>query len=116
MNTSFEEELQNEKINFKLSTSLKNLLDFKAKASGLDRSKYLKNLIIDSNIQINNYSNTRRLIYECNKIGVNINQISKSINTLIKGNKIDEIDYEDIINNLAIMNDRLEEILNGKES
>ena len=60
----------------------RELIDEKAKQCSLSRSGYLLRIAIDGIIVIQDLDTMRGFTYEVNKIGTNINQIAKEINTM----------------------------------
>lgn len=52
----------------------------RVKLSGLDRSQYMRLMALKGIIYNEDLESTRQLSYEINKIGTNINQITKQVN------------------------------------
>lgn len=71
---------KNNRIEFKLSEYEKSIFDEKMKRWGFDNMSEFLRCLIRSDDSL--YLPTRtQLIYEINKIGVNLNQITKNLNT-----------------------------------
>lgn len=88
-----EKRKRTEPIKFRVYESEKKIIDEKAKRLGLDRSKYLRKVSLQEPLIIIDMSKIDKLIYEVNKIGVNINQIAKYANghNVLYKNDIKEI-------------------------
>ena len=90
---------------FRLSEEQKQLLNSKAKAVNMNGTQFLIKYIESSNINIktNNKKDLKELIWNINKIGTNINQLSHGLNYSIQLEKLDSYNYENLINKLAII-------------
>jgi len=100
---------------FRISKNLKDLLESKSKNSNLSASEFLRQSILSSNITIkpSNKKVLKELIWNVNKIGVNINQLSHGLNYSIQMEKLDFYNYKNLINKLIIIENRLDLILEG---
>lgn len=66
------------------------IVEEKAKELNIDTTKYIKRMAVNGYIITYNLDKINDLIYEVNKIGININQVAK------KANEIDNIYKKDI--------------------
>lgn len=98
---------------FRISKNLKDLLESKSKNSNLSASEFLRQSISSSNITIkpSNKKDIKELIWNINKIGVNINQLSHGLNYSIQFEKLDSYNYKNLINKLIIIENQLDSIL-----
>lgn len=105
--------MNNKVFKFRLSNKLFDLLDSKSKDLNISSSEFLRNVIESSNITIKptNKKDLKELIWNVNKIGVNINQISHGLNYSIQMEKLDSYNYKNLINKLVIIETRLDSIL-----
>jgi len=69
-----------EKLEFYVSDEEFKIIEEKKEKSGLNRSEYLRKMAIQGAIVKIDMSTINDLIYEINKIGVNINQIARKVN------------------------------------
>jgi hypothetical protein len=94
---------KNEKIEVRVSKLEKEYIHKKAKSIGYkNSSEYIRNSIITP--ENHNRVAMRGMVYEVNKIGVNLMQITKHCNTY------KEIDIE-VLQALMTMQEQLEEVL-----
>ena len=102
-----------ELFKFRISKDLKNLLELKSQYANMSASEFLRQFISSSNIyvQINNKKDLKELIWNINKIGVNINQLAHSLNYSIQMEKLDSYNYKNLINKLVIIENQLDSIL-----
>lgn len=103
--------MKNKEVKFRLSTELYNMLLFKASASNKNVSDYLRTSIHDSNVRMNESKDISRLIGSVNKVGNNINQIAHNLNIANNSNKLDDINYNNILDKLTIIEYQLKELL-----
>lgn len=75
-------------ITFRVTPEDKKLLEQKAKFCNLCEADYLRKIIRENVIIIENEQEKKDYLYELNKIGVNINQIARVVNE--NGNISDE--------------------------
>lgn len=92
--------LRKKQINLKVTEDELRIIDKKAEVACLSRNGYLIKMAIEGFVIVQDLDNMRDVTNEINKIGVNINQIAKHINTT---NNIYKSDMEEI-------NKQLEEI------
>ena len=92
--------LRKERIELKVTKDELRIIDKKAEVACLSRNGYLIKMAIEGFVIVQDLDNMRDVTNEINKIGVNINQIAKHINTT---NNIYKSDMEEI-------NKQLEEI------
>lgn len=63
----------------------------KAKKAKMNITKYIRKMAVDGSITIYDLKDAHNLIYEINKIGVNVNQLAKKANEI---NNIYKVDIE----------------------
>lgn len=80
--------------NVYLSEKEYELMKKKIEASNLSASNYFRRMITDGIIIVPDTKGKRELIEEINRIGVNINQIAKHVNTKRNLNKSDNDDLK----------------------
>ena len=97
-------------INIRMSNELFNLLTLKAKAVGKSNSEFIREAIQETEVKQSNSKDTSKLIASLNQIGNNINQIAKSLNSAKLQNKLEDIDYKDLLNSLTISQRYLKDI------
>ena len=68
-------------IHFRLDKKLKEKIKLESKKSNLTMSKYINNCLKNKSIIV--IENGKEIYYELNKIGNNINQIAKKLNSNI---------------------------------
>lgn len=102
-----------ELFKFRISKDLKDLLESKSQYANMSASEFLRRFISSSNINIktNNKKELKELLWNINKIGTNINQLSHALNYSIKLEKLDSYNYKNLINKLAIIESQLDSIL-----
>lgn len=103
--------MKDTQINFRLSGELFNILNLKAKATNRTNSDYIRSLIANTEISINEEKEIVRLISSINHIGNNINQIARTLNKANLSNKLSDIEYEKLLNRLIIIENNLSELL-----
>ena len=103
---------------FRLSPELDDLLKLKSEKANLNASEFLRKFIESSNVVVkaNNKKDLKELIcnkaiWNINKIGTNINQLSHSLNYSIQMEKLDNYNYSNLINKLVIIENQLDLIL-----
>ncbi len=100
-------------ITLRISEELDNMLTLKAISVNKNRSDYLRDSISKSNIAIDTSKDIKRLIGSINKVGNNINQIAHNLNIANKSNKLNDVDYNNIKDELTIIEHQLIEVLKG---
>ena len=102
-----------ELFKFRISKDLKDLLELKSQYANMSASEFLRQFISSSNINIktNNKRDLKELIWNINKIGTNINQLSHGLNYSIQLEKLDSYNYKNLINKLEIIESQLDSIL-----
>ena len=107
--------MKDRQINIRMNKDILNILEFKAKASNMSKTEYVTRAILDSEIKVtNNSKDISKLIGSVNKIGNNINQIARNLNVANKQDKLDDINYNNLLDKLMIIQYQLNEILNSK--
>jgi hypothetical protein len=99
--------MKDKTINLRLTNELFNQLTFKATASGRNNSEYIREVINNSEIRVDNSKNINELLFQLNRIGNNLNQISKNLNIANNENSLNDVDYENLLNELTIFNYQL---------
>ena len=94
-------------INFRLTKELNDVLILKSKEANMTTSNFLRTAIIDARIQINKDKNIAKKISAINQIGNNINQIARTLNIANSGDFLSDINYENILNELIIIEEKL---------
>ena len=105
--------MQDKMFKFRLSQEQRQLLDSKAKSVNMNSTQFLIKYIESSNITIkpSNKKDLKELIWNINKIGTNINQLSHGLNYSIQLEKLDSYNYKNLINKLIIIENQLDSIL-----
>jgi len=67
-------------VNIRFTTKEKQVLEQKSQKTGLSKSAYIRNLIIDSKIKPTPTKEYLELSKQVQKIGYNVNQIAKAVN------------------------------------
>jgi len=97
-------------LRIRLTDELYNMLSFKAEASNKTMSEYIRELINNSEVKSSN-KNYGALLGAINKIGNNVNQIAHNLNIANNANKLDEVDYDNILTSLLLIEQNLKSIL-----
>lgn len=92
--------VRKKKLSLRVTENELKIIDKKAEVACLSRNAYLIKMAIEGYVIVQDLENMRDVTNEINKIGVNINQIAKHINTT---NNIYKSDMKEI-------NKQLEEI------
>ena len=98
-------------ITLRISDELDNMLTLKSAAANKNRSDYLRDSISKSNIAIDTTKDIRMMLGSINKVGNNINQIAHNLNIANNNNKLDDINYNNILDKLTIIEYQLKELL-----
>lgn len=85
--------VRKKKLSLRVTENELRIIDKKAEVACLSRNGYLIKMGIEGAVIVQDLDNMRELTNEINKIGVNINQIAKHINTT---NNIYKSDIEEI--------------------
>lgn len=96
---------------FRLSSELYDLLILKSNNANLNISEFLRKTIESTTVKTNNKNEIKQLIWNVNKIGTNINQLSHALNYSIQMQKLDKYSYANLINQLSIIETQLNNIL-----
>lgn len=80
-------------INFRVTLAERQMIKDRIMKSGTEDGEYLRRMAIDGYIFHLDNSDLKQLIYEINKIGININQIAHKIN---KENEVYQTDMDEI--------------------
>ena len=105
--------MKNKIFKFRLSQELDDLLKSKSEKLSLNPSEFLRKVIESSSIVVkeSNKKDLKELIWNLNKIGANINQLSHGLNYLMQMQKLDNYNYNYLINKLSIIENQLDKIL-----
>ncbi len=103
--------MKDKQINIRLNQDILNLLELKSKAINMNKSEYIIKAIIDSDIKADNSKDICMLLGSVNKIGNSINQIARNLNIANNNNKLDDINYNNILDKLTIIEYQLKDIL-----
>ncbi len=105
--------MKKDEFKFRISKELKDLLNSKSQEANMNSSEFLRELILSSqiNIKTTNKKDLKELIWNVNKLGVNINQLSQGLNYSIQMKKLDSYNYKNLINKLIIIENQLDSIL-----
>ena len=90
------------------------MLQLKSKASNMTASNYIRTSINNSKIKVDDSKDIGKLIGAINKVGNNINQIAYTLNKANNSNRLNDIDYNNILDKLIIIEYQLKEILKNK--
>ncbi len=103
-----ENRLRKNRIVIRVTDDELRIINKKAEASRLNRTKYIIETLINGYVIVQDLESLRNLTNEINKIGVNINQIAKHINTT---NNIYKSDMEEMKNQLEQIYKIVEKLL-----
>lgn len=109
-----EKSLKKREIKFRLSEELYQILLQKSEASNKNVSAFLRDNIIEKKAEVSNPINTKdlaKLLGSANKIGNNLNQIAHTLNIANNANKLDDVKYESILDQLIILEYGLNNLL-----
>jgi len=100
-------------ISIRLSEEVIKTLEFKSKAININKTAYITKSILDSDIKADNSRDIRSLLNAINKIGNNINQIAHTLNIANKNDNLKDVKYDDLLNQMIIIEHHLKDILKG---
>ena len=103
--------MKDKQINIRVNQEILNTLMVKANVANMKKSEYIIKCILNSNIKVDNSKDICKLIGSVNKIGNNINQIAKNLNIANNTNKLDDINYNNLLDKLTIIEYQLKNIL-----
>ena len=103
--------MKDKQINIRVNEEILKTLIVKANAANMNKSEYIIKCILNSNIKVDNSKDISKLIGSVNKIGNNINQIAKNLNIANNTNKLDDINYNNLLDKLTIIEYQLKNIL-----
>lgn len=87
-------------------------LVIKAKSLNMSNSEYLRSTICNTEL---NYKTNEKdfgyLIGALNKIGNNINQIARNLNVARNEQTLNQVDYDDLMNQLIIINSEIKSLV-----
>ena len=98
-------------INFRLTKELNDVLIFKSSEANMTTSDFLRSAITDARIQLNRDKDIAKKISAINQIGNNINQIARTLNIANAGSFLNDLSYENILNELIIIEEKLSQEL-----
>jgi len=102
--------MKDKMLRIRLNDELYNMLAFKAEASDKNMSEYVRELISNSEVKANE-KDYIYLIGAVNKIGNNLNQIAYNLNYARNKDKLDDIDYDNLLASLLLIENTLQNIL-----
>ena len=100
--------MKSKEFKFRLSQDLYSVLEEKAAHNGNNISDYIRQLIKNDN-NVKNSMDNGKLLGQINKIGNNINQIAHVLNTANMQNKLEHIDYNNLLDKLILIEYRIKE-------
>ncbi len=77
------------------------LIEHKAKLCNMSFSEYMRKSAVEQIILVKNFEEYKTIIFEMNKIGININQIIKLANTTKYVDRNEVIKLQESLNELA---------------
>lgn len=83
------------------------LLTLKASSTNRNNSEFLRCSIVDSNVSVDSSRDRTKLISSLNRIGNNINQIAHVLNSSNMKNILNDVDYDNLLNELVIIESHL---------
>lgn len=86
--------IEMERVCIRVTPEEKKLLEEKSKFCNLSKTEYLRKVIRENVIIIENNQEKMNYLYELNKIGVNINQIARVVN---ENGNIDDEDMQNVL-------------------
>ena len=104
--------MKDKRVNIRLSNELYNMLTFKAIAAKKSNSEYIRQSIITSDIKVDYSRDVHRLIVSLNSIGNNVNQLAHNLNIANMSDKLDDINYNKLLDRLIIIEYKLKDLLN----
>lgn len=105
--------MKTKQLNIRVTEEIYNMLQLKSKASNMTATDYIITSINQSDIKIDNRKDIGKLIGSVNKVGNNINQIAHNLNIANNSNKLDDVNYNNILDKLTIIEYQLKEVLKG---
>lgn len=103
--------MKDKTVTTRLTVELYNMLQLKSASSNMTPSDYIRHSITQSDIKVDNRKDIGKLIGAINRIGNNINQIAHNLNIANNSNKLDDINYNNILDKLTIIEYQLKDIL-----
>ena len=103
-------ENKEKQINLRLTSSEFEQLEEIALSKKITKSELILNLVFDKKVSKSVAKDLSKVIQSQNKIGNNLNQIARVLNTAKLENCLEKIDYKNIIDQLEIMENQLENI------
>ena len=103
-------ENKEKQINLRLTLSEFEQLEEIALSKKITKSELILNLVFDKKVSKSVAKDLSKVIQSQNKIGNNLNQIARVLNTAKLENYLEKIDYKNIIDQLEIIENQLENI------
>lgn len=103
--------MKDKRLEIRLTSELYNTLLIKSKASNITISNYIRNTITNSDLKVDNSKNIGKLIGSVNSVGNNLNQIAHNLNKANNSNKLNNVNYDSILNKLIIIEQQLNEMI-----
>jgi len=102
--------MKDNRVTIRLSDEQYKALLIKAEASNKKISEYIRDTIVNSEVKANE-KDYIYLIGAINKIGNNLNQIAYNLNYARNKDKLDDIDYDNLLASLLLIENTLQNIL-----
>ena len=103
--------MKDNRVTIRLSDEQYKALLIKAEASNKKISEYIRDTIVNSEVKADTKKDYIYLIGAVNKIGNNLNQIAYNLNYARNRNKIDDIDYDNLLASLLLTENAFKNIL-----
>ena len=103
-------ENKEKQINLRLTLSEFEQLEEIALSKKITKSELILNLVFDKKVSKQVSRDLIKVIQSQNKIGNNLNQIARTLNTAKLENVLNIIDYKNLIDKLEIIENQLENI------
>ena len=103
-------ENKEKQINLRLTSSEFEQLEEIALSKKITKSELILNLVFDKKVSKQVSRDLSKVIQSQNKIGNNLNQIARVLNTAKLENVLNIVDYKNLIDKLEIIENQLENI------
>ena len=103
-------ENKEKQINLRLTSSEFEQLEKIALSKKITKSELILNLVFDKKVSKQVSRDLSKVIQSQNKIGNNLNQIARVLNTAKLENVLNIVDYKNLIDKLEIIENQLENI------
>lgn len=106
--------MKTEVINFRASQEVRKMLDFKSQSANKSKTQFLIDLIVVGEVKFDESLNIINLVSQVRKVGNNVNQIAHVLNVANMNNALSEINYQNLLNQLVLIEHRLNKLLKAK--